>query len=159
MKKVVSHLILLIHLADMWYSHAPVAAILDCSKSDHQGNTSTCLRWFLETLYPFLSPYQISKTCHEVHDFMNWYPATMLYDSVVGCLRFLFHNMLSHIAYTFHLNIVVQFMISANNRIRFGLQIVFVCTYITLSHYHYCANLSNGIEFIKCLCDIFGECE
>ena len=79
----------------------------------------------------------------------------MLYDSVVGCLRFLLHNMLSHIAYTFRLNIVVQFMISANNRIRFGLQIVFVCTYITLSRYHYCANLSDGIEFIKCLCDIF----
>ena len=29
---------------------------------------------------------------------------------------------------------------SANNRIRFGLQIVFVCLYITLSHYNHCAN-------------------
>ena len=75
MEKVVSHLILLIHLADMWDFHAPVAAILDCSKSDHQGDTSSCLRWFLETLYRYLSPYQISKTCHQVHDFMNWYPA------------------------------------------------------------------------------------
>ena len=29
---------------------------------------------------------------------------------------------------------------SANGRIRFGLQIVFVCLYITQSHYHHCAN-------------------
>ena len=28
---------------------------------------------------------------------------------------------------------------SANSRIRFGLQIVFVCLYITPSHYHHCA--------------------
>ena len=41
---------------------------IDCSRSGHQGDTSTCLRWFLETLYPYLSPCQISKTCHQVHD-------------------------------------------------------------------------------------------
>ena len=35
---------------------------------------------------------------------------------------------------------IVQFMMSANSRIRFGLQIVFVCLYITPSHYHHCAN-------------------
>ena len=34
---------------------------------------------------------------------------------------------------------IVQFMMSANSRIRFGLQIVFVCLYITPSHYHHCA--------------------
>ena len=33
---------------------------------------------------------------------------------------------------------IVQFMMSANSRIRFGLQIVFVCLYITPSHYHHC---------------------
>ena len=37
---------------------------------------------------------------------------------------------------------------------RFGLQIVFVCLYIT-SHYHQCVNLSEDIELIKCLSDIF----
>ena len=36
---------------------------------------------------------------------------------------------------------IVQFMTSANSRMRFGLQNVFVCLYITLSHYHHCANL------------------
>ena len=45
--------------------------------------------------------------------------------------------------------IIVQLMMSANIRIRFGLQIVFVCLYITPPHYHHCANLSEGIELIK----------
>ena len=35
---------------------------------------------------------------------------------------------------------IMQFMVSTNSRMRFGLQIVFVCLYITPSHYHYCAN-------------------
>ena len=35
---------------------------------------------------------------------------------------------------------IVQFMMSANSRIRFGLQIVFVSLYTTSSHYHHCAN-------------------
>ena len=34
---------------------------------------------------------------------------------------------------------------------RFGLQIVLVCLYSTPSHYHHCANLSEGIELIKML--------
>ena len=34
---------------------------------------------------------------------------------------------------------IVHFMMCANSRIRFGLQIVFVCLYITPSHYHHCA--------------------
>ena len=37
----------------------------------------------------------------------------------------------------------------------FGLQIVFVCLYIAPSRYHHCANLSENIELIKCLSDIF----
>ena len=41
-----------------------------------------------------------------------------------------------------------------NSRIRFGLQIVFVCLYITLSHYHQCAKLSEDIELMKYPSDI-----
>ena len=37
----------------------------------------------------------------------------------------------------------------------FVLKIVFVCLYITPSHYHHCANLSKDIEFIKCMSNIF----
>ena len=68
---------------------------------------------------------------------------------------------ISFIAFTFRENwdfvfiIIVQYMMSANSRIRFGMQMVFVCLYITPSHYHHCANLSEDIEFLKCLSDIF----
>ena len=67
---------------------------------------------------------------------------------------------MSLIAYTFRENrdffffIIVQFMMSASSRIRFGLKIVIVYLYIT-SHYHHCASLSEDIELIKCLSDIF----
>ena len=83
------------------------------------------------------------------------------YFSVVLCLRCLLHHILLLIAYTFREKqefvfiIIVQFMMSANSRIRFVLKIVFVCFYITPSHYHHCANLSEDIELIKCLSDIF----
>ena len=68
------------------------------------------------------------------------------YFSVVVCLSCLLHHILSLIVYTFQENwefvcmSIVQFMMSANSQIRFGLQIVFVCLYITPSHYHHCAN-------------------
>ena len=80
---------------------------------------------------------------------------------VVLCLRSLLHYILSLIAYTFRENrefvfiIIMQLMMSANIRIRFGLQIVLVCLYSTLYHYRNCANLSEGIELIKCLSDVF----
>ena len=54
------------------------------------------------------------------------------YFSVVVCLRCLLHHILSLIVYTFRENrefvfiIIVQFMMSANSRIRFGLQVVLV---------------------------------
>ena len=85
----------------------------------------------------------------------------LTYFSVVVFLRCLLHHILSRIAYTFRENwdfvliIIVQFMMSANSRIRYGLQIVFVCLYIKPCHYHHCANLSVYIELMKCLPDIF----
>ena len=83
------------------------------------------------------------------------------YFSMVVCLRCLLHHILSRIAYTFRKNwdfvfiIIVHLMISANNWICYGLPTVFVCLYITPSHYHHCANLSVNIELMKCLSDIF----
>ena len=50
---------------------------------------------------------------------------------------------------------IAQFMMSANNRTRFGLQIVLVYLYIAPSHYHHRTNLSEDIKFIKCISDIF----
>ena len=83
------------------------------------------------------------------------------YFSVVVCLICLLHHILSVIAYMLRENrefvfiIIVQFMMSANILIHFGLQIVLVFLYSTPSHYRHCANLSKGIELIKCLLDIF----
>ena len=83
------------------------------------------------------------------------------YFFVVVCLKYLLHHILSLIAYTFReirdfvFIIIAQFMMSENSRIRFGLQIAFVCLYITSSQYHHCANLFEGIELIECLSDIF----
>ena len=63
-----------------------------------------------------------------------------------GCvLRCLLQHILSLFVHTFRENrefvfiSIVQFMMGANCRIRFGLQIVFGCLFIT-SHYHHCAN-------------------
>ena len=85
---------------------------------------------------------------------------------VCVCLRCLLHHILSRIAYTFRENwdfvliIIVQFMMSANSRIRYGPQIVFVCLYITSPHHHHCANLSVDIELMKCQPDTFSRvCE
>ena len=54
--------------------------------------------------------------------------------------------------------IIVQFMMNANSRIPFALQIVIVCLYSTPSHYHHCANLSEDIEHINACQTYFVEC-
>ena len=92
----------------------------------------------------------------------EYLPSPLLsYFTVVVCLRYLLHHILLLIAYTFRENrefgfiIIVQFMMSANSRIRLGLQIVFICLYITPSHYHHCANFPEDIEILKCLSDMY----
>ena len=82
------------------------------------------------------------------------------YFSVVVCLRYLLHHILLLISgkLGFVFIIIVQFMMSTNNRIRFGLQIVFVCLYITPSQYHHCANWSEDIELIDGCQIYFIEC-
>ena len=91
---------------------------------------------------------------------LSTFPIVIIFFEVV-CLRCLLHHILSLIAYTFRENrgfvfiIIVQFMMSAKSRIRFALQIVLVCLHSTPSYYHHCAKLSEDIELIKCLSDIF----
>ena len=81
------------------------------------------------------------------------------YFSVVVCLRCLLHHILSRIAYTSRVFIIiVQFMMSANIRICSGFQIVPVCLYSTPSHYHHCASSSEGIELINACQIYFVEC-
>ena len=81
------------------------------------------------------------------------------YFSVAVCMRFLFS--VTYCVYIpgkkqdFVFIVIVQLMMNANSRIRFGLQIVLVCLYITPCHYYHCANLPEDIELIKCLSDIY----
>ena len=46
-------------------------------------------------------------------------------------------------------------MMCANNRVHYDPMAVFVCLHITLPHYHHYANLSEGIELLKCLSGTF----
>ena len=40
---------------------------------------------------------------------------------------------------------------SCDERIQYDPMVVFVCLYITLPHYHHCADAYASIEFLKCL--------
>ena len=76
------------------------------------------------------------------------------YFSVVVCLRCLLHHILSR-NWDFVLIIIVQFMMSANSPIRYGLQIVFVCLYITPSHCPACRTyLIATIFWVVVICPI-----
>ena len=83
------------------------------------------------------------------------FPIVIIF-SVVVCLRCLSQHILSLIAYTVRENrefvfiIIVQFMMSTDT-FWFADR---TCLYSTPSHYHHCANLSEG-KLIKCLSDIF----
>jgi len=39
----------------------------------HQGSPPTCVRWFLKTLYPYLTACKVLKSCHKVHDFYKYW--------------------------------------------------------------------------------------
>ena len=92
-----------------------------------------------------------------------WTITLSSYFSVVVCLICLLRHILLLIAYTVRVNwecvfiIIVQSMMSANSRIRFGLKIVFVYLHITSFYYRHCANLSRYIGLIKCLSDILSS--
>ena len=79
----------------------------------------------------------------------------------ISWLICLLHHIPSLIAYILRENrdfvfiIIVQFMMSSNSRMRFGLQIVFVCLYIASSHYHHCAKLIWRYWTYKNACQIY----
>ena len=121
-------------------------------------NIRGCICWTGPFQYRWLKGYICSS--YYYHHQIRSIPL-LSYFSVVVCLRCLLHHNLSLTASTFQENrefvfiIIIQFMMNANIQIRFGLQIVLVCLYRTPSHYHHCTNLSESIELIKCLSDIF----
>ena len=80
---------------------------------------------------------------------------------MVVCLRWLSYHILKSITYVSreHWDFVsiicvqsidVQSMVFANDRIHYGLQVMFVCSPITPSNYHHYADSSESIELIKC---------
>ena len=95
--------------------------------------------------------HQIGST-HLSH-FYHIFPWLCVWDVcyIISC--YLLHIHSGETGNVFHHYCAV--MMSANRQIRFGLKIVFVYLYITPSHFHHCANLSEDVEFLKCLSDIF----
>ena len=84
--------------------------------------------------------------------------------SVFVCLRWLYHQILTAISYicweswVFVPISTLQCMMCTNNRLHYGLKVVFVCLHITLSHYHHRRNMSEGIEYINA-CQVYSvEC-
>ena len=55
--------------------------------------------------------------------------------------------------------LLCSLMLGANNQVHYGLMVKFVCLQITLPHHHHYADLSEGIELLKCLSVILNiEC-
>ena len=84
------------------------------------------------------------------------------YFSVVVCLRWLYHRMLSVSYFSIsqeiwilRLSLLCSLMMCANNRVHYGLMVVYGYLHITLPHHHHHSDLSEGIELLKCLSDIF----
>ena len=68
MGKVAFHKALMVTGAVIWHSLFRMVAILDFVHTGHRRSSSIFLRWFLKTLCPYLTPCQIAKTSHQVHD-------------------------------------------------------------------------------------------
>ena len=94
---------------------------------------------------------------------------SLLYFSVFVGLRWLYHHMLaiSYISrkagfcvfysdlYDWELSYYRSLMMCANNRIHCDPIVIFACLHITLPHYHYYADRSEGTELLKCLSGTF----
>ena len=90
---------------------------------------------------------------------ISTFPVVVIF-SVVGCLMWLYHNMLT-VSYIPRESLVYcplllcSLTMCANNQMHYDLVIVFICLQITLPHY----DLSEGTELLKCLsCTFCLEC-
>ena len=76
------------------------------------------------------------------------------YFFVAVCLKWLYHNMLlvpyiSMESWVLLLLLLCSLMMCANNRIHYGLMVVFICLHVTLAHYLHYAGISEGTELLK----------
>ena len=70
-QKVVLHNILLQkrgEILHLFVFMVVLAAIMNLTSTGQQRSRPFCLQWILKTRCPYLTPCQISKTCHQVHD-------------------------------------------------------------------------------------------
>ena len=51
--------------------------------------------------------------------------------------------------------LLCSLMMCANNRVHYSPMVVFVCLHITLPHYRHYADLSEGVELLKCFSSTF----
>ena len=90
-------------------------------------------------------------------DYLKYQPFSLLsYSSMIVCLKWLYRHMLS-VPYISResgvlcLLLMSSLMMCANIRIYYGPTVVSVCLHITLTRYHHYADLSEGIQLLKCL--------
>ena len=65
------------------------------------------------------------------------------------------HTHISRQSWVFCPLLLSSLMMCANDKVHYYPMVVFVCLHITLPHYHHHADLSESIEFIKCLSGTF----
>ena len=92
-------------------------------------------RWLEGYIYSSCYYHHQIESIHLSHCF-HIFPWLCAWDV---CYNIFCHLLYIHSGKTGNLSIA-QLMMSANSGIRFGLQMVFVCLYITSSHHHHCAN-------------------
>ena len=110
--------------------------------------------WYLPRIWPFVTDMR-----HYYHarcptdDWHLAYMFSLVYISIVVCLEGVCRHSVSTWRDPCVFIIIVQFMMNANSRIRFGLQIRLFVNY-TISLSSLC-KLTYDIELIKCLSDIY----
>ena len=65
------------------------------------------------------------------------------------------HTHTSRESWILRLKLLCMLMMCTNNRVHYGLMVVYGYLKITLHHYHHYADLYGGIELLKCLSGIF----
>ena len=121
-----------------------VVITIECSIAtvDRGSIMTRIYRWSMMVYSSLQAEFMVTKYDGHIHIWyiiiikseVSTFPIVIIF-SVVVCLRCLLHHSLSRIAYTFRENwdfvllIIVQFMMSANSRMRYGLQtVIVVCT-------------------------------
>ena len=86
----------------------------------------------------------LSHSCHTVPCLCVWGDSTII-----------FHQKFQIYPHTAASITTVQFVMSSNYWVHYGLKVIFVCVHIILPHHHNYVDISESTEHIKCLSSIF----